>query len=164
MNREIVLGHTGLQKLVNDLKRIDMKKILDRAEYKVAERGMENLAETAPLGLKVDGNYGGDIEFVATTTGYAVTYNGEQVAYIEFGTGWMGENEPYPDADILNKANWVYDVNNHGRRGWVYKDHRTDQVLPSIGMVGRMPVYRASQLTEQQMPDIVRKVLSEEFN
>jgi len=141
-----------------------MPNILDKAEQEIGKRGMENLANVAPLGSNIDGNYGGDIEFVAIPNGYAVTYNGEQVAYIEFGTGIEGESSPYPDSDILSKANWEYDVNNHGTKGWYYKDHRTGEVHKSYGMVGNMPVYRASKLTEKQVPQIVRKVLNEEFN
>ena len=74
-----------------------------------------------------------------------VVYAGADVAYIEFGTGYVGERTtPYPDEITLNKAiqesgyrgkrsGW-YDVNEHGYAGWVYrrKGYRTVSPPPEV--------------------------------
>lgn len=42
-------------------------------------------------------------------------------AYVEYGTGIRGKNNPHPDVDIIGYA---YDVNSHGEIGWIYYDSK----------------------------------------
>ena len=41
----------------------------------------------------------------------------EWAPYVEFGTGIVGMENPHP---AINLANWKYDTNEHGERGWFY--------------------------------------------
>lgn len=165
MRKTIVLGTEGIASLKQELIRAKnrMPNIVDKVAQETAEYGADKLSQLAPLSAKYDGNYSGSVEFVPTATGYMVTYSGEQVAYIEFGTG-IDAVGSYPDVEILDKANWLYDVNEHGEKGWFYNDHRTGKLYHSVGMIAHMPVYRASRMAEQELPNIVRKVMDEEFN
>ena len=165
MNKTIVLGNEGIKALKNSLLAINtqLENTIDACEREIAEYGANALSELAPISAKYDGNYSGSVSFNPTENGYEVSYEGDQVAYIEFGTGITGEGY-YPDSDILNQANWIYDINDHGLGGWVYKDHRTGEEFHSVGMVGEKPVYRAYRKTEQELPNIVKRVLNEKFN
>ena len=40
-------------------------------------------------------------------------------AYVEFGTGLIGEQNPHGKA---NELGYEYDVNNHGSKGWNWKN------------------------------------------
>lgn len=52
---------------------------------------------------------------VVSGSSIKIVVNDETAMYWEFGTGMMGENSPHPESDT-----WVYDVNNHGLKGWYY--------------------------------------------
>lgn len=43
----------------------------------------------------------------------------EKETYKEFGTGIVGSNSPHV-AEYLAEIGWVYDVNEHGEKGWIY--------------------------------------------
>lgn len=140
-----------------------LSKVTETIEKETAEFGAKTLSGLAPSSAQYDGNYSGDVSFNKTPLGYEVIYEGEQVAYIEFGTGLMGQGL-YPESDITNKANWSYDRGGHGNNGWAYTDHRTGEPCYSYGMIGEKPVYRALAQTRQELPIIVKRVLDEEFN
>ncbi|POP31853.1 hypothetical protein C3B58_14595 [Lactonifactor longoviformis] len=47
-----------------------------------------------------------------------IIYTGcDHAAYIEFGFGLRGEQNPHPDPSI---SNWKYDIHGHGSAGWWY--------------------------------------------
>lgn len=50
-----------------------------------------------------------------------VATNNEKIAYIEYGVGLVGSENPHP-----RWMDWRYDVNAHGEKGWVY--YATDAV------------------------------------
>ena len=43
----------------------------------------------------------------------------EKDTYKEFGTGIIGSQNPHV-SDFLAEVGWVYDVNEHGEKGWKY--------------------------------------------
>lgn len=42
--------------------------------------------------------------------------------YVEFGTGVRGQDSPHP----LGLPGWIYDINEHGDRGWWYPTNSSD--------------------------------------
>ena len=47
-----------------------------------------------------------------------IIYTGcEHAAFIEFGFGLKGAENPHPDTSL---AGWKYDINEHGSAGWFY--------------------------------------------
>jgi hypothetical protein len=91
-----------------------------------------------------------------------VTYFGQDVAYIEFGTGVTGAGN-YPDAEVLAEVNWSYDVNNHGEKGWYYYSKRDGKLRHSRGMRGERPVLETFRETERLVPQIVKQVMNEKL-
>ena len=132
------------------------------AERRIAEKGQIEVEAVAPT-TSVDGNRVGQvfIEDVGDMT--RVVYAGEDVAYIEFGTGYVGANNPYPDQITLNNANWIYDVNEHGYAGWVYKLKDGSGYRHSRGMEAQAPILKGFKKTQVAVPQIVREVMNEKF-
>lgn len=80
----------------------------------------------------------GDIIYNGAT--YVIYTDCPWAAYVEFGTGVVGEKSPHPNKSM---AGWKYDVNSHGEAGWHYfKDgewHWTN------GMISRPFMYETGQ-------------------
>ena len=161
----VTLGTEGINELKQFVMRLqnELDGVLDKAEQRVAEYGRNQLENFAPT-MSVDGNMPGNVFVDDDGTMHRVVYAGEDVAYIEFGTGYVGENNPYPDEITLNKAGWQYDVNEHGVKGWVYRRKDTGQYRHSRGMKPEAPVLKAKNETRKAVKVIVREVLDEEFD
>lgn len=65
--------------------------------------------DTGALHDSINGEYIKSAHYGVVATG--VMY----AAFVEFGTGIVGEENPYP-----GDAGWAYDVNGHGEAGWYY--------------------------------------------
>lgn len=51
-----------------------------------------------------------------TKTGVSIRVNKEYAMFVEYGTGIVGVGNPHPKPE----AGWLYDMNNHGEKGWYY--------------------------------------------
>lgn len=56
-----------------------------------------------------------NIQFIASGTSLSIMVSGTEMLYFEYGTGIVGSQNPHPDP-----VNWVYDINDHGDKGWIY--------------------------------------------
>lgn len=164
--KEVILGERGLYELKNwvNAAKMALEETAKESAELVAEKSATRIDSMAGSGHRFDGNVGGSVSVETDIDGASVVFSGEQVAYIEFGTGIVGENSPYPDTEALIKAGWEYDVNNHGEKGWFYRDKTTGERVWSIGMEGVRPVYWASKEAEKLIPETVRKVFDEKFS
>lgn len=160
----VTLGTEGINELKRFVMRLqnELDGVLEKAEQRVAEYGRNQLENFAPT-ASIDGNMPGSVFIENDGQMRRVVYAGADVAYIEFGTGYVGENNPYPDEITLNKAGWDYDVNEHGVKGWVYRRKDTGQYRHSRGMKPEAPVLKAKNETRKAVKVIVREVLDEEF-
>jgi hypothetical protein len=160
----VTLGSEGINELKQFVLRLqnELDGVLDKAEERIAEYGRNQLENFAPT-MSIDGNMPGSVFIDDDGHMRRVVYAGEDVAYIEFGTGYVGENNPYPDEITLNKAGWDYDVNEHGPAGWIYRRKDTGQYRHSRGMKPEAPVLKARDETRKAVKEIVREVLDEEF-
>ena len=174
MQVNVTLGTEGINQLKQYVQSLQGK--LDmaskKAEERIAEYGRTRLEHFAPT-MSIDGNMPGNVFVDDDGTMHRVIYAGEDVAFIEFGTGYVGEGNPYPDEVILNQAiqesgytgkkpRW-YDVNEHGLAGWIYRSKGTGQYRHSRGMKPEAPVLKAKNETRKAVKAIVREVLDEEF-
>ena len=57
----------------------------------------------------------GDI--VSNGSTYYIYTDCEWAGFVEFGTGITGSENPHPNPGL---ANWKYDTNSHGEKGWYY--------------------------------------------
>lgn len=159
-----VLGNEGIAAMKAYLLGVQsaLNSIAQEGTERVAEYGRQALERVAPT-TDIDGNQPGSVFTEPSENGTRVVYSGDDVAYIEFGTGYIGENNPYPDESILGKANWVYDINKHGYKGWVYRRKRDGRFRHSRGMVPEAPVLTAFRETEKVAPQIIKEVINEKL-
>ena len=54
-----------------------------------------------------------DIKITTYKLGFEIELASESAAFIEYGTGIVGQNSPHPEDP------WPYDINKHGARGWM---------------------------------------------
>ena len=59
--------------------------------------------------------------FDATTGRGFIKANSDHAAFVEFGTGVMGQTHAASSPD--KPEGWLYDVNKHEHDGWYYYDH-----------------------------------------
>ena len=85
-----------------------------------------------------------------------IRLNSNYAAYVEFGTGIKGQSGKHPDVAAVG---WVYDVNQHGEKGWVYKDDDGDFYWTK-GHEANSILYETLQQFKVEFPSIVRGVMS----
>ena len=78
-------------------------------------------------------------------------------AYVEFGTGYRGQNSPHPDPGVYD-GGWAYDVNEHGVGGWVYRGD-DGQMHFTQGFESRPYMYDTANMLRR----MVRKIAKEEL-
>lgn len=71
---------------------------------------------------------------------FSIYTNCPWAKFVEFGTGKVGKKSPHPDMSI---ANWKYDTNEHGEKGWHY--FRDGSWYWTQGMPSRPFMYETAQ-------------------
>lgn len=79
----------------------------------------------------------------------------EKDTYKEFGTGIVGSSNPHPNLE----SGWIYDVNKHGEKGWVYP--KSDGSFGwTKGIQAQKKFYEAFKRMEDSLPTIAKEELS----
>ena len=161
----VVLGREGVSLLIKyfKLKRDQLDNIVDEISKALSDRGYQLMLANAPLS-DIDGNIGGTVGTEKQGKLYRITYSGQDVAYIEFGTGYVGEHKPYPDTENLAKAGWEYDIHGHGSNGWFYYSKRDGSLKHSKGgMYPEMPVFKSYTQLRDEALEIIKEVFNAKY-
>lgn len=142
-----VEGCAEIIKQLNSLKSAVKNMEEDLPEY-LARVGLDSAeATTAAVGASsLDGNQLGGFYILDKSDSVELVNQGDDVAYIEFGTGIMGAQSAHPHA---GEAGWEYYVATPykrtvgGIKGWFYKNKLTGQLTFTQGMVGTKAMYNA---------------------
>lgn len=78
--------------------------------------------------------------------GYVIA-DAAHAAFVCFGTGVVGANNPHPEVAI---AGWKYDVNSHGELGWWYIG-KDGEAHWTKGMPSRPYMYNTAQQLRQMV-------------
>lgn len=97
-------------------------------------------------------------------TGFVRVTN-DHVAFVEFGTGVVGQNSPHKNGEYLAKASWQYAsgpkiiTTKDGRVGWIYP---TDDggFRFTEGMKARPFMYETALQLQREFPQIAKEVFS----
>ena len=100
-------------------------RMIESAFTRGTELGQEELArrlkDEVLFNLQIYGlggtSIGSTVNVVRLGKGMSVTVGSEYAIYVEYGTGIVGARESHPNPMAQG---WVYDVNNHGEKGWMY--------------------------------------------
>jgi len=99
----------------------------------------------------VDGNYLGTLDAATSVTvekgyeGHDVIWRGEQIAYVEFGTGASGAGQPYPGVMAPgyrpdpSKAVWLY-------QDMMVGDPNRNYLVLSRGLTPQAPMFNAAAM------------------
>jgi len=149
------------------LKQVEQfKKKVEAAPEKIVSSliatGEEEMQDV--LNFIKDGN-GNDIGFVGSEQGggHGVVYNrGDQVAYLEFGTGPAGASSPHPDAD---EHDWNYSSGDkirrmkNGKLMWTYYDKLRGHYRITEGLPAQMQTYMAAKRMRRELEEKAREAL-----
>ncbi|MBE5820440.1 MAG: hypothetical protein E7310_06500 [Clostridiales bacterium] len=125
-----------------------LPEIAENIVTRVSEEGLkDNYKSTVVIPTK---NSGGII------TG-GIETKAEKDTYLEFGTGFVGSENPHVDT-MLSQAGWKYDVNKHGKKGWLYP--KGDGTFGwTKGHIAEKKFYNAMN----RMQDSFQEIAREEF-
>lgn len=149
-NIKVMWGADGCDEIIKQLN--SLKSAVKSMETELPEhlaRVGQNSAEakTASVGVMgLDGNQLGGFYILEHTDYVELVNQGEDVAFIEFGTGMMGQQSPHP---LAGEAGWEYYTPTRykrsvgGRKGWFYKNKLTGELIFTEGMVGTKAMYEA---------------------
>ena len=143
-NIRVMWGADGCDEIIKQLN--SLKSAVKSMETELPEhlaRVGQNSAEakTASVGVMgLDGNQLGGFYILEHTDYVELVNQGEDVAFIEFGTGMMGQQSPHP---LAGEAGWEYYTPTRykrsvgGRKGWFYKNKLTGEL--KVGTVWQIP-------------------------
>ena len=78
--------------------------------------------------------------------------------YREFGTGIVGSQNPHVE-EYLKEVGWIYDVNEHGEKGWRYP--KGDGTYGwTKGIPASKKFYNAMIRMEEELPNIAKEELN----
>lgn len=151
------------------LKQLDEYKARLRAAPKritenLVEFGENQIAQGIEGIRDKDGNYlakAGSYMFGDSGLAYM---EGEQAAFLEYGTGVTGLNSPHPQAD---EAGWQYNTGetiNPATGDWSYWDPVKGKYVHTKGIPAQMPVLRAAQEMRNKLPELAREALEADGN
>jgi hypothetical protein len=110
-----------------------------------------------------DGNYLGTDNPNASVVvrpalrGHAVVWSGQQIAFVEFGTGAKGAAGGYP-SPAIGEANYHPDPT---KQMWAYKDKKTGKAELSVGLAPQAPMYHAAIAGREALRFVGAKRLKE---
>jgi hypothetical protein len=92
-----------------------------------------------------------------------VRVTNDHVAFVEFGTGVVGQNSPHKNGEYLSKASWSYAsgakifTTKDGRVGWIYPTDDGGYRFTE-GMASRPFMYETALELQNNFPRIVKEV------
>ena len=149
--REINLDLTSIEKYKQTLEKYSDKipNAVGNAVKRTSEEGLKNnfeATEIIPVEISNKKVSGGIVD------------KDKKDKFREYGTGIVGSNNPHANEE-LTRAGWVYDVNNHGEEGWVYKDE-AGNYWRTKGQPAQKKFYEASKRMEEKLPEFIEEELS----
>lgn len=114
----------------------------------------------------VDGNYlGTDNPNAAVVVrpglvGHTVVWMGQQIAFVEFGTGAKGAVGGYP-SPAMGMSGYHPDPT---KQSWAYKDKKTGRPELSVGLAPQAPMYHAALAGRQVLRLVGVKRVKEALN
>lgn len=160
-----VVGVAATKRKLNDY-----KKDLARKVSELLDRLTSEGADIARVKIvSMDAFYSG--ELLSGVSGYYspslnagfIRVTSDHVAFVEFGTGVVGENSQHPNSEYLAAASWKYNSGEHifttkdGKVGWVYPTDDGGYRFTE-GMKSRPFMYETAVELEAKLKEITREV------
>lgn len=142
------LSTSGFRNLAKQVRqyRLDLTDKCEEFAYRMAEEGVA-IAQIKILNF--DAVFSGELldsmnldagDIVSNGATYYIYTDCDWAAFVEFGTGLIGQENPHPDTSIVG---WKYDTNDHGEKGWFY--FKNGEWHWTRGMPSRQFMYETGQ-------------------
>ena len=174
---KLELDSDEIKKTVRDLKNLRKSiREIDKAIEKVLDQAVKYCISITPVSDK-DGNHLIDNTYwEKTPTGYRVVQEGKHVAFVEFGTGEIGESKGgHPAGDTVD---WKYASGKHifttkdGKKGWYYptgelytsmKTGKTSEVHKfTRGQIPHMQMWKTAEFIQEKLGSEVQYMIVKE--
>lgn len=166
----------GLDRFISQLNKIRNKNniLLKKIVEAVAEEGERYLSNLYSLITNTNGNKPPRVtySFISDNKAQIIAY-GEDVAFVEFGTGQVGDGTykgETPKENVPITGAWKYayispskKINQQGEIYWTYYDDFFSRFRSSKGNVAGNQIYETAKYLREQIPSIVKKVIREEL-
>ena len=155
---KLKLNTESLNRALKELKAYQKK--VEQAPQKLIEHLTEQGVEIAKMNVQDMNAYDSGELYNSIhaessgNVGYVIA-DAAHAAFVCFGTGIEGANNPHPNIAI---AGWKYDVNEHGELGWWYIG-RDGRAHWTKGMPSRPYMYNTAQQLRQMVIPAAREVL-----
>ena len=149
---EIELSTDSCRSAISELKKYkrEIKPKMDKVCKRLAEIGMQEA--NAHLVLEM-GNTDATISVAKIDNGYKLVMSGEDVYFIEFGTG--SNVEPHYQTSVpVFAGSWSMEHSQkYAKQGWWWYGG-----TPLVGTIAYMPMYYAEKKMREEIPRIVKEV------
>jgi hypothetical protein len=134
----------------------------------IAVEALDTVADEMVSEISYTGTYRTPIEETPKGISVHIKNDNEHNTYKEFGTGVVGKNTPHPNSGT---SGWIYDVNEHGEKGWWYPttDSDTNKTKKLIdgkwyawtkGMRAHREFYNATDKAKERLEEIIKDKIS----
>lgn len=156
------LSTSSLDVLLKDLVEYQEKVVTlpERLTSELAQTAATSISENLTGITDLDGNAPGTIEIKQNGTSATVSNVGDQIAYLEYGTGAYAD--PHPQA---GQVGWTYGegerifTTKSGRRMWHYWDDMRGHWRTTAGQQPNMQVFKAALKTRQEIVPTAKRLM-----
>ncbi len=161
---DVPLSVAGIDEIIRELNSFRRK--LNEAETKI----VQGLADDAEASMRErltsvtnpDGNVDASVGSVGSGNEAYVYLTGEQAAYLEFGTGVVGESSRHT---MAGQVGWEYNIGPHirtfknGKIGWIYFDRSKGHYRVTSGIKPQYIVVGAASTARSMIARRIREAL-----
>lgn len=104
---------------IGDIIEVAIKNGIEELAERLVDKVRENLSAYGLGDSKLITNI--DVEIL--DSGISISIGSDYAIFVEYGTGIVGSQNPHPKLDTIG---WIYDVNQHGEKGWYYPTIESD--------------------------------------
>ncbi len=166
----VTLDPKSIDKAIKELKRYqkDIEKKTKRLVIKLTDYGAKVVrVKIVSMGAVYSGELlsGVDGYYSPLLNAGFVRVTNDHVAFVEFGTGVVGQKSPHKNGEYLSKAAWQYAVGpkiittKDGRVGWIYPT-KDGGFRFTEGMKARPFMYETALQIQREFPQMAKEVFS----
>lgn len=157
--RKIKLDKQSIQKAIKDLEQIEKNiNSLPIVIEEILTEAVTYCKSITPISDNQGNHLVHNTYWEKTSKGYRIVQEGDNIAYVEFGTGIIGQSNPHESRQALSQANWHYGVGRtifttkDGRTGWFYPENeaRTSWKFTE-GQIANMQMYKTALWLEEKL-------------
>lgn len=145
---DVPLSSKGISATTRALRKIKQEYSVDgdfdeAIRVNAAQLLLDALDDNIAMIVDPDGNTTGTTSLKHITGVSEIRWSGDQILFLEFGTGVTGINDPYPDSTIMSIVSYQPEQY-HGIEGneyWTYHDEITGAYEKTYGVPAYAPMY-----------------------